>query len=30
MPDDDTLMKLAELYKVFGDGTRIRILYVLF
>ena len=30
MPDDDTLMRLAELYKVFGDGTRIRILYVLF
>ena len=30
MPDDETLTKLADLYKVFGDGTRIRILYVLF
>ena len=30
MPDDETLMRLADLYKVFGDGTRIRILYVLF
>lgn len=29
MPDEDTLCDLAELYKVFGDSTRIRILYVL-
>lgn len=30
MPDDETLYDLAELFKVFGDSTRIRILYVLF
>lgn len=30
MPDEDTLSRLSELFKVFGDGTRIRILYVLF
>lgn len=30
MPDENTLFDLAELYKVFGDSTRIRILYVLF
>ena len=30
MPEADMLDRLAELYKVFGDGTRIRILYVLF
>ena len=30
MPDDDELYDLAELFKVFGDSTRIRILYVLF
>ena len=30
LPDEDTLLRLAELFKVFGDGTRIRILYVLF
>lgn len=30
MPGDDTLMRLSELFKVFGDSTRIRILYVLF
>ena len=29
MPDEDTLYDLAELFKVFGDSTRIRILYVL-
>ncbi len=29
-PDEDLLCDLAELYKVFGDSTRIRILYVLF
>ena len=27
--DDNKLVRLAELYKVFGDPTRIRILYVL-
>lgn len=30
MPDEDVLYDLAELFKVFGDSTRIRILYVLF
>ena len=30
MPDDEKLYDLAELYKVFGDSTRIRILYALF
>ncbi|MBQ9098719.1 MAG: helix-turn-helix transcriptional regulator [Clostridia bacterium] len=30
MPSDDHLFDLAELYKVFGDSTRIKILYVLF
>ena len=30
MPPIDVLYDLAELYKVFGDSTRIRILYVLF
>ena len=30
MPDIDALYDLAELYRVFGDTTRIRILYVLF
>lgn len=30
MPDDGDLYDLAELFKVFGDSTRIRILYVLF
>ena len=29
MPDDDTLIDLSELFKVFGDSTRIRMLYVL-
>ena len=29
-PDEELLYDLAELYKVFGDSTRIRILYVLF
>ncbi len=29
-PDEDLLYDLAELYKVFGDSTRIRILYALF
>ncbi|MDO4866982.1 MAG: metalloregulator ArsR/SmtB family transcription factor [Clostridia bacterium] len=30
MPDEECLYDLAELFKVFGDTTRIRILYVLF
>lgn len=30
MPDEDSLYDLAELFKVFGDSTRIRILFVLF
>ncbi len=30
MPDEELLYDLAELYKVFGDTTRIKILYVLF
>lgn len=30
MPDEDELYDLAELFKVFGDSTRIRILFVLF
>ena len=29
MPDIDSLYDLAELFKVFGDSTRIRILYLL-
>lgn len=29
LPDDEILYDLAELYKVFGDSTRIKILYVL-
>ena len=28
LPDDDDLYDLAELFKVFGDSTRIRILFV--
>lgn len=30
MPNDESLYDLAELFKVFGDSTRIRILYALF
>ena len=30
MPDEDELCDLAEIFKVFGDSTRIKILYVLF
>ena len=30
MPREETLYDLAELYKVLGDSTRMRILYVLF
>jgi len=29
LPDDEVLYDLAELFKVFGDSTRIKILYVL-
>ena len=29
LPSDDSLFELAELFKVFGDSTRVRILYVL-
>ena len=29
MPEEDHLYDLAELFKVFGDSTRIRILYLL-
>jgi len=28
-PDDDALYELAEFFRVFGDSTRIRILYAL-
>lgn len=30
MPEEEELYDLAELFKVFGDSTRIKILYVLF
>ena len=30
MPGEEELYDLAELFKIFGDSTRIRILYVLF
>ena len=30
MPDENLLYDLAELFKVFGDSTRIRILFALF
>ncbi len=30
LPDDEVLYDLAELFKVFGDSTRIKILYSLF
>ena len=30
MPDLDTLFSLAELFKVFGDSTRVRIICALF
>ncbi len=29
-PDEDTLYDLTELFRVFGDSTRVRILYLLF
>lgn len=28
-PEREQLLRLADLFKIFGDGTRIRILYVL-
>jgi len=30
LPEDEVLYDLAELFKLFGDSTRIKILYVLF
>lgn len=30
LPDEDEMYDLAELFKVFGDSTRIKILFVLF
>jgi len=30
LPKEDELIDLAELFKVFGDSTRIKILYVLY
>ena len=30
LPDEDELFDLAELFKIFGDSTRVKILYVLF
>lgn len=30
LPDEDMLFSLADLYKIFGDSTRLRILFVLF
>ena len=30
LPADETLFDLAELFKIFGDSTRIKILYALF
>ena len=30
MPDEEILYDLAELFKIFGDSTHIKILYVLF
>lgn len=30
MPSEDVLFDLSELFKIFGDSTRIRILYCLF
>lgn len=29
LPDEDTLDEISELFKIFGDSTRIKILYVL-
>ena len=30
MPQEDALFSLADLFKIFGDSTRLRILYVLY
>ncbi len=30
VPDEDTITRLADTFKIFGDNTRIRILWVLF
>ncbi len=30
MPSEETLYELAELYRIFGDSTRIKILFALF
>lgn len=30
MPKEEVLFELAELFKVFGDSTRVKILYLLF
>ena len=30
MPNEDMLYDLADLFKIFGDSTRVKILYVLF
>lgn len=30
LPDEDVLYDLTELFRIFGDSTRVRILYVLF
>ena len=30
LPEENVLFDLAELYKIFGDSTRIKILYLLF
>ncbi len=30
MPSEEQLFDLAELFKIFGDSTRVKILYVLF
>ena len=29
LPDDEVLYELADLFRVFGDSTRIKILYAL-
>lgn len=30
LPEDEVLYDLADLFKIFGDSTRLKILYVLF
>lgn len=30
MPDEDMLYDLSDLFRIFGDSTRVKILYVLF